>query len=126
MSTFPLCGTGKRPNPSIAIPSHISPPPRRAGCWPVYAKNDPLMDVRNARANISPASVSAPLYVMTDVQQADFNVGLNGQAINIIPGETYRGNVVGARARWTATVTTTITYRCAGPCAGGSLGRYDG
>ena len=64
----------------------------------VYAKSDNLNGVWNAPANIALASVISPLYVMTDADQAGFNVPLNGQAINIIRAQPNRGNVVwGAR-----------------------------
>jgi phage tail sheath protein FI len=60
----------------------------------VYAKSDALNGVWNAPANIALASVSAPLYVMTDAQQAGFNLPLNGQAIDIIRSQPSRGSVV--------------------------------
>lgn len=69
--------------------------PFAAGVW---AASDARNGVWNAPANIALASAIAPLVVMTDAQQAGFNVPLNGQAINIIRAQPGRGNVVwGAR-----------------------------
>ncbi len=77
-------------NMNVAPPSGIL-----AGVW---AKSDNLNGVWNAPANISLASASMPLYLMTDVEQAGFNMPTNGQAIDIIRAQQNRGCVVwGAR-----------------------------
>lgn len=66
-----------------------------AGVW---AKSDYQSGVWNAPANIALASVSSPLYVMSNAQQGGFNMPTNGEAINIIRVQPNRGNVVwGAR-----------------------------
>ena len=66
-----------------------------AGVW---TKSDYQTGVWNAPANIALASVSSPLFVMSNAQQGGFNVPANGEAINIIRVQPNRGNVVwGAR-----------------------------
>ncbi len=75
---------------NIAAPSGAM-----AGIW---AKSDAQNGVWNAPANIAVSGVSAPLYVMNDIEQASFNLPLNGQAIDIIRLQPGRGTVVwGAR-----------------------------
>ena len=80
----------------IAADMNILPAsPFIAGVW---SASDSRNGVWNAPANVSLASVSAPLCIMGDADQAGFNVPLNGQAINIIRALPGRGNVVwGAR-----------------------------
>lgn len=66
-----------------------------AGVW---AASDARSGVWNAPANIALSSAVSPYYVMTDEEQAGYNVPVNGQAINIVRAQPSRGNVVwGAR-----------------------------
>lgn len=66
-----------------------------AGVW---AASDARNGVWNAPANIALSAAVSPYYVMTDEEQAGYNVPVNGQAINIIRAQPARGNVVwGAR-----------------------------
>lgn len=66
-----------------------------AGLW---TKSDGQSGVWNAPANIALASVNAPLYSMSDGEQAGFNLPTNGQAIDILRAQPGRGTVVwGAR-----------------------------
>ncbi|OQW77313.1 MAG: hypothetical protein BVN33_03570 [Proteobacteria bacterium ST_bin13] len=75
---------------NIAAPSGAM-----AGIW---AKSDAQNGVWNAPANIAVSAVSGPLYVMNDIEQASFNLPVNGQAIDIIRSQPGRGTVVwGAR-----------------------------
>jgi len=77
-------------NMNVAPPSGIL-----AGVW---AKSDTQSGVWNAPANIALASVDAPLYNMSDGEQAEFNVPTNGQAIDVLRAQPGRGTVVwGAR-----------------------------
>ena len=66
-----------------------------AGIW---SKSDSQSGVWNAPANIALASVTSPLYNMSDAEQGTFNVPLSGQAIDVIRAQPGRGTVVwGAR-----------------------------
>jgi len=66
-----------------------------AGVW---AASDARNGVWNAPANIALSAAVSPYYVMTDEEQAGYNVPVNGQAINIVRAQPGRGNVVwGAR-----------------------------
>jgi phage tail sheath protein FI len=66
-----------------------------AGVW---TANDASRGVWNAPANVSLASVIAPKVLLTDLDQADYNVPLNGEAIDILRALVNRGTVVwGAR-----------------------------
>ncbi|MDE1150366.1 MAG: phage tail sheath subtilisin-like domain-containing protein [Azospirillaceae bacterium] len=66
-----------------------------AGIW---TSNDANRGVWNAPANMSMLSVIAPEVLVTDAEQGDYNVPLNGNAINILRAFTNRGTVVwGAR-----------------------------
>jgi hypothetical protein len=80
----------------IADSMNIAPPSGAiAGVW---NKSDVQSGVWNAPANIALASVTSPLYDMSDGEQGGFNVPTNGQAIDIIRAQPGRGNVVwGAR-----------------------------
>lgn len=80
----------------IANNMNVMPPSGlMAGVW---TKSDGLNGVWNAPANIALASVSGPLYNMSDAEQSGFNVPLNGQAIDILRAQPGRGTVVwGAR-----------------------------
>lgn len=80
----------------IADSMNIAPPSGAiAGVW---NKSDVQSGVWNAPANIALASVTSPLYNMSDGEQGGFNVPTNGQAIDIIRAQPGRGNVVwGAR-----------------------------
>jgi hypothetical protein len=73
----------------------MAPSGALAGVW---TKSDAQSGVWNAPANIALASVTAPLYNMSDVEQGGFNVPTNGQAIDVIRAQPSRGTVVwGAR-----------------------------
>lgn len=66
-----------------------------AGIW---AYNDSIRGVWNAPANLSLNQVTAPMVDLTDEEQGDFNVPLNGNAIDILRAIVNRGTVVwGAR-----------------------------
>jgi phage tail sheath protein FI len=66
-----------------------------AGVW---AATDGSNGVWNAPANVALSSAIAPCYLMSDDEQAAYNVPINGHAINIIRALRGRGNVVwGAR-----------------------------
>lgn len=66
-----------------------------AGVW---AQNDANRGVWNAPANISLNQIISPKVQLTDAQQGDFNVPLNGNAIDILRAVVNRGTVVwGAR-----------------------------
>ncbi|MGS0742609.1 phage tail sheath family protein [Glaciimonas sp. GG7] len=66
-----------------------------AGVW---TKNDANRGVWNAPANVSLNEIIAPKVVLTDEEQGDFNVPLNGNAIDILRAMVNRGTVVwGAR-----------------------------
>lgn len=80
----------------IATAMNVAPPSGLlAGVW---TKSDAQTGVWNAPANISLASVNAPLYNMNDNEQAGFNVPTNGQAIDVLRAQPGRGTVVwGAR-----------------------------
>ena len=66
-----------------------------AGVW---AQNDANRGVWNAPANISLNQIVAPKVQLSDAQQGDFNVPLNGNAIDILRAVVNRGTVVwGAR-----------------------------
>lgn len=73
----------------------LAPSGAMAGVW---TRSDSMNGVWNAPANIALASVTAPLYNMSDVEQGTFNVPVNGQAIDVIRAQVNRGTVVwGAR-----------------------------
>ncbi len=75
---------------NVAAPSGLM-----AGIW---TSNDANRGVWNAPANMSCVSVTAPEVLLTDADQGDYNVPLNGNAINILRAFTNRGTVVwGAR-----------------------------
>lgn len=75
---------------NVAPPSGIM-----AGIW---SRNDDLRGVWNAPANYVPADVVSPVVLLTDAQQEDYNVPLNGQSICIMRKFQGRGTVVwGAR-----------------------------
>ncbi|MBB6250769.1 phage tail sheath family protein [Nitrospirillum iridis] len=75
---------------NVAPPSGIM-----AGIWTL---NDQTRGVWNAPANYGVASVVAPKVVLTDAQQADYNVPLSGNSISILRYFPSRGTVVwGAR-----------------------------
>ncbi len=80
----------------IATAMNVAPPSGiMAGIW---TKSDAQAGVWNAPANISLASVTGPVYEMSDSEQAGFNAPLNGEAINILRSQPGRGTVVwGAR-----------------------------
>lgn len=66
-----------------------------AGVW---ASNDVTRGVWNAPANAACIAVAAPGVLLTDADQGDYNVPLNGNAINILRAFPNRGPVVwGAR-----------------------------
>jgi phage tail sheath protein FI len=66
-----------------------------AGVW---TQNDANRGVWNAPANIALNQVVKPMVVLTDEQQGEFNVPLNGEAIDILRAMINRGTVVwGAR-----------------------------
>lgn len=75
---------------NVAPPSGVM-----AGIW---TKNDSVRGVWNAPANYSLLSVVGPKIDMTNEQQGDFNMPLNGNAIDILRAFPGRGTVVwGAR-----------------------------
>lgn len=75
---------------NVAPPSGIM-----AGIW---TRNDGTRGVWNAPANYSLSSVVAPKVILTDEQQADYNVPLSGNSISILRSFPGRGTVVwGAR-----------------------------
>lgn len=64
----------------------------------IYSNTDSTRGVWNAPANVSVASVLRPSIQITDTQQEDLNVPLDGKAINAIREFVGRGTVVwGAR-----------------------------
>ena len=66
-----------------------------AGVW---TQNDANRGVWNAPANIALNEVIAPMVVLSDEQQGDYNMPLNGNAIDILRAMVNRGTVVwGAR-----------------------------
>src|SRR5579859_29272 len=66
-----------------------------AGIW---TQNDVNKGVWNAPANVTLNEVITPMVVLTDEQQGDYNVPLNGNAIDILRAMPERGTVVwGAR-----------------------------
>jgi len=66
-----------------------------AGIW---TQNDAQRGVWNAPANIALNGVTAPKVPLTDAQQGDFNMPLNGNAIDVLRSMVNRGTVVwGAR-----------------------------
>ena len=75
---------------------NVAPPSGAiAGLW---SRNDAEHGVWNAPANMSLAGVVAPLVVLNDKDQSDYNLPLNGEAINIVRAFPGRGAVVwGAR-----------------------------
>jgi hypothetical protein len=80
----------------IATQMNVAPP--SGGIAGVWSKVDAQRGVWNAPANLALAGVNAPLYVMTDAEQAGFNLPTNGLAIDVIRAQPGRGNVVwGAR-----------------------------
>lgn len=75
---------------NVAPPSGLM-----AGIW---ASNDSTRGVWNAPANIACSAVALPVVLLTDVDQGDYNLPLNGNAINILRAFPERGTVVwGAR-----------------------------
>lgn len=80
----------------IAEYLNVQPPSGAiAGAW---AKTDALSGVWNAPANIALSGVANPLCLVTDVEQAGFNVPINGMAINIVRQFPGRGSLIwGAR-----------------------------
>jgi len=80
----------------VATAMNVAPPSGAlAGIW---AANDAQAGVWSAPANIAAAQISAPLYTMSDVEQGQFNVPVNGMAIDILRAFPGRGAVVwGAR-----------------------------
>lgn len=75
---------------NVAPPSGLM-----AGVW---SRNDANRGVWNAPANLSLISVISPEVMLTDADQGDYNVPLNGYAINIMRAFSGRGTVVwGAR-----------------------------
>ncbi|WP_444997446.1 phage tail sheath family protein [Aliikangiella sp. IMCC44359] len=64
----------------------------------IYTAVDTNSGVWNAPANVALSSVSEPTFKLTDEQQGDLNVPINGKAIDAIREFTGRGTVVwGAR-----------------------------
>ncbi len=64
----------------------------------IWTQNDATRGVWNAPANVALNEVIAPMVVLTDEQQGDYNVPLNGNAIDILRAMVNRGTVVwGAR-----------------------------
>lgn len=83
--------------PALSLPDGSVAPPSGAiaGVW---TQSDTQNGVWNAPANIALAGVSGPLFAFNDSQQGEFNVPVNGQAIDIIRSQLNRGTVVwGAR-----------------------------
>ena len=75
---------------NVAPPSGVM-----AGVW---SRNDSNRGVWNAPANMTAASILSPKVLLTDAEQGDYNVPLNGNAINILRAFVNRGTVVwGAR-----------------------------
>ncbi|MEA1648355.1 phage tail sheath subtilisin-like domain-containing protein [Nitrospirillum sp. BR 11164] len=70
---------------NVAPPSGIM-----AGVW---AQNDANRGVWNAPANLTLNGVVAPTVTLTDAQQGDYNLPLNGNAINILRAFINRGTV---------------------------------
>lgn len=80
----------------LAAKLNVVPPSGvMAGIW---TQNDATRGVWNAPANVTLNEVIAPMVVLNDLQQGDFNVPLNGNAIDILRAMVNRGVVVwGAR-----------------------------
>ncbi|MBY6263640.1 phage tail sheath family protein [Azospirillum sp. 412522] len=75
---------------NVAPPSGVM-----AGLW---TRNDSTRGVWNAPANLSPASVVGPKVNLTDDEQSDYNVPLNGESVCLLRTFPGRGTVVwGAR-----------------------------
>ncbi len=73
----------------------VPPSGAMAGIW---TQNDSNRGVWNAPANISINEAISPVVTLTDEQQGDYNVPLNGNAIDILRAMVNRGTVVwGAR-----------------------------
>ncbi len=73
----------------------MAPSGALAGVW---TKSDQQNGVWNAPANIALASITAPLYNMSDAEQGNFNIPTNGQSIAVIRSQLNRGTIVwGAR-----------------------------
>jgi hypothetical protein len=80
----------------LAAKLNVVPPSGiMAGIW---TQNDNNRGVWNAPANITLNEVIAPMVVLSDDQQGDYNMPLNGNAIDILRAMINRGTVVwGAR-----------------------------
>ncbi|EGX99949.1 cytoplasmic fibril protein [Nitrospirillum viridazoti Y2] len=93
LSTLPLLGTIEG---IVAQKLNVTPPSGiMAGIW---TQNDTNRGVWNAPANMALVGVTAPTVLLNDAQQGDYNVPLNGNAINILRAFVNRGTVVwGAR-----------------------------
>lgn len=73
----------------------VPPSGALAGIW---TQNDSNRGVWNAPANIAINEAISPVVALTDEQQGDYNVPLNGNAIDILRAMVNRGTVVwGAR-----------------------------
>lgn len=83
--------------PALTLADGTVAPPSgaMAGVW---TRSDNQSGVWNAPANIALAGVTGPLYDFSNNQQGEFNLPVNGQAIDIIRALPGRGTVVwGAR-----------------------------
>ena len=78
--------------------SQLSVMPSSGALAGVWSLNDARLGVWSAPANTALSQVIAPLVGLSEAEQAQFNVPLNGNAINIVRALGLRGNVVwGAR-----------------------------
>jgi len=78
--------------------NHLNVVPPSGAIAGVWTQNDATRGVWNAPANIALNSVITPKVLLTDAQQGDYNIPLNGNAINILRSLINRGTVVwGAR-----------------------------
>jgi phage tail sheath protein FI len=83
--------------PALVLPDGSVMPPSGAMAG-IYTKSDALNGVWSAPANIAVAGVTGPAYAMTDAEQSEFNMPVNGQAVGILRAQPNRGTVFwGAR-----------------------------
>ncbi|MDG3439303.1 phage tail sheath family protein [Nitrospirillum amazonense] len=88
LSALPLLGTIEG---IVAQKLNVAPPSGiMAGIW---TASDTNHGVWLAPANMALAGVTAPTVILNDAQQGDYNVPLNGNAINILRAFVNRGTV---------------------------------
>jgi len=89
LNALPLLGTIQQ---ILADKLNVVPPSGAiAGIW---ALTDSQRGVWNAPANMALTQVLAPKLLLNDIQQGEFNVPLNGNAINVLREFVGRGTVV--------------------------------